>query len=381
MLRLLRPRRAAVVGVLGLALLGAACSSNDAGTSGSQTPAPSTTAASMTASGPFRGRLRGRAGQRRRQPGGPGSGPGGHRRLQHSGPVDPGHRGEEGRPGRHPERRPGHHRVRAYNDAFSALPKATLDKALGDPDELLTTVLTYHVVEGQLSLTNSPAATRPSRAARSRSAAAARTSRSTAPPAWSAATSRPPTPASTSMTRCSFPRADHPPPGQRGHRHHHAGGVLLIHFPLSVASCDNAWSSSQGSRMSSQVQVLAGPPPAIISGNSGTGSFGPVRQAVYRMTPHDWLLREVSWTSFSTPCPLLCHHYQRRGDEAAPGADAGKRGLGLPLSSGAGTGPRWRGQPPGAATPGVSSAPVYNPGTATALAWRCEDAHAVDCRP
>ena len=37
------------------------------------------------------------------------------------------------------------------NDAFSALPKATLDKALGDPDGLLTTVLTYHVVEGQLS--------------------------------------------------------------------------------------------------------------------------------------------------------------------------------------------------------------------------------------
>jgi uncharacterized surface protein with fasciclin (FAS1) repeats len=37
------------------------------------------------------------------------------------------------------------------NDAFSALPKATLDKALGDPDGLLTTVLTYHVVEGQLT--------------------------------------------------------------------------------------------------------------------------------------------------------------------------------------------------------------------------------------
>jgi uncharacterized surface protein with fasciclin (FAS1) repeats len=37
------------------------------------------------------------------------------------------------------------------NDAFSALPKATLDKALGDPKGLLTTVLTYHVVAGRLT--------------------------------------------------------------------------------------------------------------------------------------------------------------------------------------------------------------------------------------
>src|SRR4030095_7277671 len=54
MLRLLPPRRAAVAGVLGMSLLGAACSSNDAGTSGTQTPAaPPTTAAPMAASGPF----------------------------------------------------------------------------------------------------------------------------------------------------------------------------------------------------------------------------------------------------------------------------------------------------------------------------------------
>ena len=54
MLRLLTPRRAAVAGVLGMALLGAACGGNDAGTSASQAPAaPPTTAASMTASGPF----------------------------------------------------------------------------------------------------------------------------------------------------------------------------------------------------------------------------------------------------------------------------------------------------------------------------------------
>ena len=37
------------------------------------------------------------------------------------------------------------------NDAFAALDKATLDKALADPKGLLTTVLTYHVVAGRLS--------------------------------------------------------------------------------------------------------------------------------------------------------------------------------------------------------------------------------------
>ena len=50
MLRLLNPRRAAVAGILGLALLGAACSSNDTGSTGNQSAAPSTTAAPMTAS-------------------------------------------------------------------------------------------------------------------------------------------------------------------------------------------------------------------------------------------------------------------------------------------------------------------------------------------
>src|SRR5215216_8117105 len=54
MLRLLTPRRAAVAGVLGMALLASACGGNDAGTTGTQTPAASpTTAAPMTASGPF----------------------------------------------------------------------------------------------------------------------------------------------------------------------------------------------------------------------------------------------------------------------------------------------------------------------------------------
>jgi uncharacterized surface protein with fasciclin (FAS1) repeats len=37
------------------------------------------------------------------------------------------------------------------NDAFSALPKATMNAAMADPKGLLTTVLTYHVVEGKLS--------------------------------------------------------------------------------------------------------------------------------------------------------------------------------------------------------------------------------------
>ena len=63
MLRLLTPRRAAVAGVLGMALLGAACSSTDAGTTGAQTPAPSTTAIDDRVE-PVRGRLLDRAGQR-----------------------------------------------------------------------------------------------------------------------------------------------------------------------------------------------------------------------------------------------------------------------------------------------------------------------------
>ena len=36
------------------------------------------------------------------------------------------------------------------NDAFAALDKATMDKAMADPKGLLTTVLTNHVVEGRL---------------------------------------------------------------------------------------------------------------------------------------------------------------------------------------------------------------------------------------
>jgi uncharacterized surface protein with fasciclin (FAS1) repeats len=37
------------------------------------------------------------------------------------------------------------------NDAFGAMDQATLKKAMGDPEGLLTQVLTYHVVEGKLA--------------------------------------------------------------------------------------------------------------------------------------------------------------------------------------------------------------------------------------
>ncbi len=37
------------------------------------------------------------------------------------------------------------------NDAFEAMDQATLNQAMGDPEGLLTQVLTYHVVEGELA--------------------------------------------------------------------------------------------------------------------------------------------------------------------------------------------------------------------------------------
>src|SRR5215211_2215474 len=52
----------------------------------------------------------------------------------------------------------------------------------------------------------------------------------------------------------------------------------------------------------------------------------------------DELRPKVSWTSFGAPRSLLAIP-AAVGDEAAPGADEGKRGLGLPLPNGAGTGP------------------------------------------
>jgi uncharacterized surface protein with fasciclin (FAS1) repeats len=150
MLRLLRPRRAAVVGVLGMALLGAACSSNDTGSSAGQAPAaPSTTASSM-ASGPFGAACSAV----------PASGAGSLEALA----QDPVATAASNTPDLSTlvtavkkadlvdtlNSAQGITVFAPTNDAFSALPKATLDKALGDPDGLLTTVLTYHVVQGQL---------------------------------------------------------------------------------------------------------------------------------------------------------------------------------------------------------------------------------------
>jgi uncharacterized surface protein with fasciclin (FAS1) repeats len=149
MLRLLTPRRAALAGVLGLALLGAACTSNDTGT---QTPAASpTTAAPMTASAPFGAAC----------PALPASGPGSLDALA----QDPVATAASNTPQLSTlvtavtkadlagtlNSAQGITVFAPTNDAFAAVPKATLDKALGDPKGLLTTVLTYHVVQGQLT--------------------------------------------------------------------------------------------------------------------------------------------------------------------------------------------------------------------------------------
>ncbi len=151
MLRLPSPRRAAVVGVLGMALLGAACSSN-AGTSGSQTPAaPATTASSMTASGPFGAACSAV----------PASGAGSLEALA----QDPVATAASNTPELSTlvtavqkadlvdtlNTAKGITVFAPVNDAFAAMPKPTLDKALGDPKGLLTTVLTSHVVQGQLA--------------------------------------------------------------------------------------------------------------------------------------------------------------------------------------------------------------------------------------
>jgi uncharacterized surface protein with fasciclin (FAS1) repeats len=150
MLRLPSPRRAAVVGVLGMALLGAACTSNDTGSSASQA-ASSTTAASMTASGPFGAACSAV----------PASGPGSLEALA----QDPVATAASNTPELSTlvtavkkaglvntlNSAQGITVFAPTNDAFSALPKPTLDKTLGDPNGLLTTVLTYHVVQGQLA--------------------------------------------------------------------------------------------------------------------------------------------------------------------------------------------------------------------------------------
>jgi uncharacterized surface protein with fasciclin (FAS1) repeats len=141
-----------VAGVLGLALLGAACSSNGSDTSGSQTAAaPSTTAASMTASGPFGAACSAV----------PASGAGSLDALA----QDPVATAASNTPQLSTlvtavkqadlvntlNSAQGITVFAPTNDAFAAVPKPTLDQALGDPKGLLTTVLTYHVVPGQLT--------------------------------------------------------------------------------------------------------------------------------------------------------------------------------------------------------------------------------------
>jgi uncharacterized surface protein with fasciclin (FAS1) repeats len=147
MLGILNPRRAAVVGVLGMALLGAACSSTDTGTSGSQTPA----ASPKTASGPFgaacstvpasgAGSLEGMA----QDPVATAA----SNNSQLSTLVTAVKKADLVNTLNTAQ---GVTVFAPTNDAFGALPKPTLDKALGDPKGLLTTVLTYHVVQGQLT--------------------------------------------------------------------------------------------------------------------------------------------------------------------------------------------------------------------------------------
>jgi uncharacterized surface protein with fasciclin (FAS1) repeats len=151
MFRILSPRRAAVAGVLGLALLTAACSGNDAGSGSSSSAAPATTAAPMTASGPFGAACSAV----------PASGAGSLEALA----QDPVATAASNTPDLSTlvtavkkadlvdtlNSAQGITVFAPTNDAFAALPKATLDKALGDPKGLLTTVLTYHVVQGQLT--------------------------------------------------------------------------------------------------------------------------------------------------------------------------------------------------------------------------------------
>jgi hypothetical protein len=59
-------------------------------------------------------------------------------------------------------------------------------------------------------------------------------------------------------------------------------------------------------------------------------------------------------------------------DEAAPGADTGKRGLGLPLPNGAGTGPVAEASCPRQPRQVYPAPPVCNPVAPNNAAWRVE---------
>jgi uncharacterized surface protein with fasciclin (FAS1) repeats len=144
-------RRAALIGVLGLALFAGACS-NQGDSTASQTPAdPATTQAPMAASKTFGAACSAV----------PTSGPGSLAGMA----QDPVATAASNNPSLSTlvtavkkaalvdtlNSAEGITVFAPTNDAFNALPKATLTKALGDPKGLLTTVLTYHVVPGQLS--------------------------------------------------------------------------------------------------------------------------------------------------------------------------------------------------------------------------------------
>jgi uncharacterized surface protein with fasciclin (FAS1) repeats len=150
MRKLLPLRRASVVGALGVALLATACGSNDGTTTAQAPAAPSTTSPASTSSSFGAGCAAV-----------PSSGPGSFAGMA----QDPVATAASNNPALSTLATAvkeaglvgtlnGAEEITVFaptNDAFGALPKATLDKALGDPKGLLTTVLTYHVVEGELS--------------------------------------------------------------------------------------------------------------------------------------------------------------------------------------------------------------------------------------
>ncbi len=79
-----------------------------------------------------------------------GPGPGRHRRLQQPRPVHPGHRREEGGLVDTLNNAQNITVFAPTNDAFAKIPKADLDKVLADK-EMLTNILTYHVVGEKLT--------------------------------------------------------------------------------------------------------------------------------------------------------------------------------------------------------------------------------------
>jgi fasciclin domain-containing protein len=112
-------------------------------------------------------------------------------------------------------------------DAFSALPKPTLDKALGDPSGLLTTVLTYHVVQGTARPNQLAGSHKTLQGGTIQVTGSGQTLRSTATPACLRQRQ--------DRQRHRLPQSAPPQqltphhPARRSHRHHHAGGHALMH--------------------------------------------------------------------------------------------------------------------------------------------------------